>query len=272
MLHRRRAHLSRTVSRGLAVAALTFGVVATTAAGHAAQVESDSLSYFADGNVYPLGGTSAPSKQTLVTSGGGNVASIESYAGSGQAADFPNYDGTQNGPRAVVAMTNTTGFDVLTPLAQGFSFGADIMSDSVSTGTSYDNGNNIFQRGLYGDTAQYKIQIDHGYAMCRVKGDKGAVQITSSHLMPTGSWFRVSCARKVVSTGDKLQLDVTPINADGTLGTMVRSTSAIKKVGRLSYALATPVSIGGKLISATQIHSASDQFNGLIDNPVLNIG
>ena len=112
------------------------------------------------------------------------------------AADYPSYGGASTAPRAVAAMTNTSSTDVLTPLAAGFAFGADIKSDPVSTGTAYDNGNNILQRGLFGDVAQYKIQIDHGYAMCRVKGDKGTIAVTSTQLMPTEAWFRVSCARK----------------------------------------------------------------------------
>ena len=72
---------------------------------------------------------------------------------------------------------------------------------------------------------------------------------------------------QVMDNGDKLLLDVTPIHADGSLGAVVRTKSGVQKVGRLSFALSTPVSIGGKLVSAATIHSESDQFNGLIDNP-----
>lgn len=245
-----------------------------SASAHAAPVAADSLSYFtdSDGVVRTLSVEPAPAVQRLVTTNAGQLASGDSFTGGGAAADFPAYDGASTGQRAVVAMTNTTATDVLTPAAKPFTFGADINSDAVSTGSIYDNGNNILQRGLFGDAAQYKIQIDHGQAMCRVRGDGGTVSVTSTQVMPTGRWFHISCTRKVVSTGDKLVLEVTPITAQGTLGAAVITRSGIKKIGRLNFALATPVSVGGKLTSATGIHTESDQFNGLIDNPAISIG
>lgn len=259
-------------ARVLVSTVAAFGLCGFTITASATPVLSEAMPYFSDGvSASPLPAGAAPTRQSLVTANSGTVVGVLSFAGSGDAGDFPAFSGAANGPRAVVAMVNTTATDAMTPQARGFFFGADINSDAISTGTSYDNGNNIFQRGLYGDAAQYKIQIDHGYAMCRVKGDQGKIALTSAFLMPTGEWFRVRCYRKVLSTGDQVWLEVTPINADGTLGNVVRSKSGIKKVGRLTFLPETPVSIGGKLISATQIHGASDQFNGLIDNPILDI-
>lgn len=253
-----------------ALAFLSVGAMSVTAS--ATQVASDAMPYFSDGDGAALSAASTPpTKQSLVTANSGTVLGVPSFGGSGDAGDYPAYSGKADGPRAVVAMVNTTTTDAMTPRAKGFFFGADVNNDAVSTGSSYDNGNNVFQRGLYGDRAQYKIQIDHGYAMCRVKGDQGSIALTSKFLMPAGEWFRVRCFRKVLSTGDQVRLEVTPVNADGTLGTVVRSKSGIKKVGRMTFLPETPVSIGGKLISATQIHGASDQFNGLIDNPILDI-
>jgi hypothetical protein len=252
------------------VVALT-SVVALSVAASADPVASDAMPYFSDGSGAASFAGPAPTKQRLVTANAGTVVGVASFVGSGDAGDYPAYSGGADGPRAVVAMVNTSATDAMTPRAKDFFFGADVNSDAVSTGSSYDNGNNVFQRGLYGDRAQYKLQIDHGYAMCRVKGDQGSIALTSKFVMPAGEWFRVRCFRKVLSTGDQLWLEVTPVDADGTLGTLVRSKSGIKQVGRLTFLPETPVSIGGKLISATQIHAASDQFNGLIDNPVLDI-
>lgn len=247
-------------------------VGALTVSASATPVPSDAMPYFSDGSAAePLSARTAPTKQSLVTTNSGTVVGVPSFGGSGDAGDYPQYSGAANGPRAVVSMVNTTDTDEMTPLAKRFFFGADINSDAVSTGTKYDNGNNIFQRGLYGDRAQYKLQIDHGYAMCRVKGDKGSIALTSKFLMPAGEWFRVRCYRLVHSTGNQLWLEIAPINQDGSLGPVVRSKSGIKWIGRLAFTFDTPVSIGGKLISATQIHAQPDQFNGLIDNPVLDV-
>ena len=254
-----------------ALVLVSVGALGGTA--DATPIFSEAMPYFSDGSgAEPLAVGTALTKQRVVSTNSGTAVSVASFAGSGDAGDYPTYSGAENGPRAVVSMVNTTETDALTPLSKEFFFGADINTDAVSTGTIYDNGNNIFQRGLYGDRAQYKLQVDHGYAMCRVKGDTDTIALTSKLLMPSGEWFRVRCYRSVQSTGDQLWLDVAPIYRDGTLGTVVRSKSGIKWIGRLTFPINTPVSIGGKLISATQIHSQSDQFNGLIDNPVLDIG
>jgi len=267
-----RARRTRATRPALVSLVGALASVALTVTATAAPVGSDAMPYFSDGSAaQPFASGPPPTKQSLVTSNAGTVVGVASFVGSGDAGDYPAYSGAADGPRAVVAMVNTSATDAMTPLAKGFFFGADVKTDAVSTGSSYDNGNNVFQRGLYSDRAQYKIQIDHGYAMCRVKGDLGNIALTSKFLMPASQWFRVRCFRKVLSTGDQLWLEVTPIKGDGTLGAVVRSKSGIKRVGRLTFLPETPVSIGGKLISATQIHGASDQFNGLIDNPILDI-
>lgn len=240
----------------------------------AAQVASASMPYFSDGDAARVQASAepAPSTQSVITANGGAVVTEASFAGAGMAARYPSFDGTSTAPRAVVAMANSTTTDVLTPGAKVFTFGADVNSDSVSTGTRYDNGNNILQRGLYGDPAQYKLQIDNGHALCRVKGDQGSASLTSPQLLPSNEWFRIACTRKVFATGDQLVLSITPITASGVFGTPIINRSGVKPIGKLNFASSRALSIGGKLTAMNAIHLESDQFNGLIDNPSLDIG
>lgn len=215
---------------------------------------------------------SGATKQTVLTANGGSLVARWSGINSGLAADFPAYDGASTGARAVVAVANATGTDSLTPGAHAFRFGADARLDSSNAGTSYDNGNNLVQRGLFGAPAQFKVQADGRYYSCRVKGDKGSIELTSSLQITYGGWYRISCARQVTATGDRLVLKVAPVNADGTSGTVTKDVSAVSAIGTLSFPLSTPLSIGGKLANATTIAAESDQYNGIVDSVFLEIG
>lgn len=212
----------------------------------------------------------AVTRQQIVTANGGYLVARSSRTG-GLAADYPDYDGSVGGRRAVVAITNAGATDELNPGAARFVFGADILRDSVSTGTSADNGNNVIQRGLASDTAQFKVQVDHGYAGCRVRGDLGELYIASSLFERPNTWYRVTCVRQVWARGDHLVLTVAPIDADGTLGSVVTDASGVLPVGNTGFVYGTPLSVGGKLSTDLTIVSASDQFNGRIDNAFLRI-
>lgn len=207
----------------------------------------------------------------LLTSKGGTVVARSTTATGGMSADFPAYDGSRGGVRAVVVATNRGATDALTPGAGPFTFGSDFKLDSVNRGTSYDNGNNLVQRGLYSDTSQYKLQVDSGKASCRVAGDRGALMVTSSVRIVAGSWYRVTCSREEVATGDRVAIRVLALAADGTRGAVTTSTSAAGTIGTLSFALGTPLSVGGKLVSAGAIADSADQFNGVVDNVRLDI-
>ncbi len=207
----------------------------------------------------------ATTRQRIVVAGGGRLVARWSRTGR-LAADYPAFDGSQGGPRAVVAVRNAALEDELDPGAARFMFGADVRRDAVGSGTWADNGNNVIQRGLYADAAQYKIQIDDGYASCRVKGDRGVLRVESEAFMDPGIWYRIACARRIWARGEHLELTVAPINPDGTPGEAVSISSAVRPVGNTSFNRGTPLSVGGKLTPGLTIDAASDQFNGWIDN------
>jgi hypothetical protein len=119
--------------------------------------------------------------------------------------------------------------------------------------------------------AQYKLQLDGSHYSCRVKGDDGTLMVTSSLRVATGRWYRTVCLRRIDAGGDHLVLKVAPIKADGTRGRMRTNVSRTGPIGTLSFAVETPMSVGGKLIDATTISSASDQWNGMIDSAFLTV-
>ena len=124
------------------------------------------------------------------------------------------------------------------------------------------------QRGLYADPTQYKLEVDEGLATCRIKGSSGDVLVTSKTPIDPGTWYRLRCLR----SADSVMLTVIRWSADGsTATTQDRRTGA---TGDLTPPDPTvPLTVGGKLGSdAETIEPQSDQFNGMIDNVVLEIG
>lgn len=215
---------------------------------------------------------SAGTTQTLVQAGTGKAVARWSHINTGIAARLPAYDGTAGGARAVLAVTNDDDTDDLGPGAEAFSFGADAKLDDASAGTTYDNGNNVVQRGLVTDVAQFKLQLDDGRFSCRVQGDEGLLTVTSSLKIATRTWYHTSCRRVVTPSGDYLRISVARIRADGTLAAARRNLSGTAPCGNLSFALATPMSVGGKLADASTLATATDQFNGVIDSVFLKVG
>lgn len=213
----------------------------------------------------------ANTTQSVVTANGGALGAVWSKIGSGPAADFPVYGAKTANKRAVIAVLNAGSTDQLTPGARPFTFGATARLDAASEGTDSDNGNNLVQRGLYDAIAQYKLEADSGYYTCRVKGDGGALAVTSTRRITADVWYRVTCSRQVRTTGDRLVVKVAKVHADGSLAAATTDVSKTAPIGQLSYDLATPLSIGGKLADATTITDSSDQFNGVVDDVVLTL-
>src|SRR4051812_42672459 len=90
-----------------------------------------------------------------------------------RAVRTPQYTSDPSGPHAVIQVLDRRGTDDLDPGAGPFRFGADFNLDAVSEDSGpggRDNGDNLIQRGLFNQQAQYKIQLDHDTALCRVKG------------------------------------------------------------------------------------------------------
>lgn len=219
---------------------------------------------------------------TFVNTGSGNLdvsvvtqapGALTSEVGEdgARAVRFPAFDASVSGPRAAIVVTHAGAVDALNPGTRPFRFGVDLRLDADSesgAAGSADNGNNLIQRGLFGDASQYKLQIEHGEISCRIAGSAGAVLVASSVRVKPGVWYRVQCARDA----NAVTLEVTTWAADGT-PTVTRDTKPGTGGDLTPTATREPLSIGCKVSAAGVItRKASDQFNGLLRNAVLAIG
>lgn len=184
----------------------------------------------------------------------------------GQALLLPGF--VTGEPRyAVVRIRGAGSRDVLSPGEAPFVFGGDFALDRTSTGTGADNGDNLVQRGLFGKSAQYKIQLDGGRPSCRVAGTRGDVTVTMKEQVEPGAWYRARCTRR----GHRVTLSVAPIGADGQVGEAVTLTEQ-GRTGSVVMASGTPMSVGGKLgADGGVVRVSSDQFNGLVDEIVYDL-
>ena len=260
----------RTLSLSAAILALV-----STATGVAA-VEAPSGSEVAlQPSGYPSDGARLTS---LVNTGGLPVTTdvVSVYGASatvsrdrwGQAAvDLPAPASGWYAPRAVLRVKHrASSGDPLAPGSRDFSFGASFTKDQWSSGTRTDNGDNLIQRGLASDPAQYKIEVDGGRVACRIEGDGGAVTVRSTVPVYWHRWYSAVCSRD----GSTVSLRVTEHLTGGDRVTTNRASGSI---GTLRWPKTqTPLSVGGKLAAdGSVIRSATDQFNGVISGPFLDI-
>jgi hypothetical protein len=182
---------------------------------------------------------------------------------------YPMHSSGVNAPHAIVQVVDRRGRDDLDPGSRPFRFGADFVLDRVSEDSGpggRDNGDNLVQRGLFDQRAQYKVQLDHRVASCRVSGSLGAVAVSSSvRAVHPGSWYRVRCVR----AGSRLTIVLTTWGSGGRTKTRDSKTG---QIGSVSPRRIVPMSIGGKLARRGVVDRASDQFNGRIDNVIVRIG
>ncbi len=182
--------------------------------------------------------------------------------------DFPDISLGSAPPRAIVRLTPIgTGEDQLSPERSDFRFGADFRKDEVSTG-ALDSGDNVIQRGLASDTSQFKLEVDGGRPTCLVQGPEGVVEVRADLRVSPDRWYRAECAR----VADSVTVTVVEYLPEG--GTSTSSKTASGPIGSLTWDKPlTPVSIGGKLAAdGSVIRRATDQFNGLLSNPMLDLG
>jgi hypothetical protein len=202
---------------------------------------------------------SAAVRVDVVTRSGGTARRADGMA-SRWAVRLPAYSSSSDPARAVLRIRATDTSDPLSPRTDPFAFGADFRLDSRSTGTSVDNGDNLVQRGLYNEAAQFKLEVDGGRVGCRVKGSAGALYARSPVTVERGVWFRAICRRD----GTSLILRVARVYASGA-GPFTR-TSVTGSTGDLNMGDAVPMSVGGKLNgNGSMVLSATDQFNGVVD-------
>jgi hypothetical protein len=204
----------------------------------------------------------------VVTQDGGAVEPGETAAGDTGGLRTPAFEDSPESPKAILKVTNAGDTDELNPGTDDFTIGADINVDPASesdVAANGDNGNNVMQRGLF-EGSQYKLQIDHEAASCRVKGAEGELTVKSSVEIEDSHWYRLRCTR----SGDEVTFAVTDMEADNPELSEDESSGPTGSLDPLDASL--PLSIGGKLNAEGGIvEESTDQFNGLIDNVVLDI-
>ena len=199
---------------------------------------------------------------SVVTADGGRLRWLNQH---GQAIRTPEYRATDSEPRALLSVRNAGGdADALSPGDASFSFGADFALDAVSDGSSVDNGDNLIQRGLATDEVQYKLELDNRRPSCRILGSTGDVRVVSPVQVRAGAWYRVRCLRHPAS----VTLTVTDLaTGKETVTTEAGETGLLDASSR-----SIPLSVGGKLNSdGSLVQSATDQFNGAIDQVMLSV-
>ena len=112
---------------------------------------------------------------------------------------------------------------------------------------------NLAQKGLWGDEAQWKVQLkpENAAVQCRFKGSLGTRLLTSSVTdVDDGDWHTATCWRSAAQIG---------VTVDGV------DTSAKAATGIIANS--RPMFIGAKSLS-----SSTDQFTGDIDYVALAVG
>jgi hypothetical protein len=169
-----------------------------------------------------------------------------------------------NPPRAAIRVRNAGTRDPLSPRARDFVFGADFRLDPRSSGDK-DNGDNLVQRGHHNSSAQYKLQLDRGRILCRVKGAAGTVTVRGGRLVRQ-QWYRARCSRHAAS----LVLRVWRLRERGPRLAFV--ARAHGRSGAVGLARSVPLSVGGKLTPSGRIPAGgNDQFTGTVDRVVYGL-
>lgn len=187
---------------------------------------------------------------------------------NGKGLRFPAFSPSNNPPRAVIRVAHTAkSGDPFAPESKDFAFAIYFKKDATSSGTKVDDGDNLMQRGLYADPAQYKMQVDGGKVSCVIKGDQGRVTVKSDHVVNPSLWYYAKCTKR----GTEIILTVKEYRADGTTYSVTKRKNGA--TGSLVWdRRETPISLGGKLTTDGRVvRSTTDQFNGWATHPWLEI-
>lgn len=202
----------------------------------------------------------------VVTLNGGRVRRDLGVDG-GFAARFPAVQVGSTHPQAAAIIIRPIGDEpLLNPGTRDFRFGADFRLDQVSDDGAADNGDNLVQWGLFSDAAQYKVQIDHGRPSCRIAGDAGEAVVKAEESIVPGRWYRVSCERR----SGRVLLELQELEHSSSELSVWSVEAATGDLGEASPDQA--MSVGGKISAAGRITASStDQFNGAVDNVLLEL-
>ncbi|MBM7518329.1 hypothetical protein [Nocardioides nitrophenolicus] len=200
---------------------------------------------------------------TVATQAGGRLTWTPGRAG-GSAVRTPGY--VAEGPvpaAALVVRTDPSAPDPLDPGAADFVVGVDFRADPATAGRAEDDGDNLVQRGRFGQPAQLKLQLDHGVASCRLAGTLGEVLVQADQAVTPERWYRLTCTRSAGAVRMRL--------ADLDGGTDPREWAVTADPGTITFD-GVPLSIGAKLADHGRIAPGSaDQFHGTIDRVVLDV-
>ena len=187
----------------------------------------------------------------LVTAYGGTVVMVNDPTGLG--ADFPGKCANEPCPNALIDVPDSPSLD---PMLADFEWGARILLKSTETA----NGENILQKGRYGETGgQWKLQVDHsaGIPSCVVSGKvPGQTTVKQVVLMASigvanGQWHQITCRRSAAGVA---------IIIDG----VIRGSAAMPVVLLDS---AADVTVGAKDVEG----SDNDQFLGVLDDVFMTV-
>ena len=198
-----------------------------------------------------------PAKVAVARLSGGNATVVKGPDSSlPRAVKFPAYVASGSYPRAVVRLSSLSG-GAVSPGSADFEYGAVFRLNATSSGRSIDNGNNLLQRGLYANPAQFKLQVDKGYPSCLVRGSSGQAYVASGTKVAPDTWYRATCSR----VGSRVTVQVARYAGSAT----VASKSTNKAAGNVAFKSSVVASLGGKLTSSGAVASSStDQFNGAV--------
>ena len=209
---------------------------------------------------------SAPVTITWARISDGRATPIAGPQGT-QGLDMPAFTTEAVYPRAGLVVRNAADHDSFSPGTADFMWGADFQLDAVSTAPSGpDNGDNLLQRGLWGQSAEFKAEADLRRASCAVHGTEGTLVVRAKMAAEAGTWYRMRCFR---GPGG-LTVTVRELGPSGWGPETEAHVSG--PVGAVTYPPSMPIAIGAKIApNGELIRSATDQFNGWIANPVIRI-
>jgi hypothetical protein len=263
---RRRTHLTAAVLLALASAVTT----SCHGGGDAAQdspmtsvLQLDFDKAHINGDQVAVSNPGHLDVQVQVATAAGGTAVIAPRSPDHNVLRLPRISDAPAPPRAVLLVSPDSAVkssESLDPGNHDFRYGATFSLDRRSEGVGSDNGNNVMQRGLSGDPTQYKLQVDHGHASCRVAGVEGSVQVKSRSSVQPGEWYTATCSR----VGRKLSLVLRRAGS-------TQAVSSSGDTGSVTAPSGTPLTIGGKAYDGHVIAGNSDQFNGEIGRVFLDV-
>ena len=198
----------------------------------------------------------------------GAMLALEADPGGGLAVRFPPVSASP----AVLAVTSTGVADVFSPGRASFRLGADVKLDAEAAAPAdsekakQDNGNNVVQRGLFSDDAQFKLQVDEGRASCLMRGSRGEVLVKADTTVPAETWTRLACTRQ------EGRVTLTQEVLAGPGAGQQETWHSQDAIGPISMDRDAALAVGGKLNATGGVVTGnSDQFNGAIDNVVYDL-